>query len=207
MIKAGIITPTGAINPVTIPDQGGLDMLGQTGEYLCLSGQTLNLTPVLATGWSPNSTADVWTFKIRQGVKFHNGAPLTADDVVYTLQLHTNPKNGSNSLSALPNTVLKPSGVVKVDDYTVAFHLEAPNGNFPYLVSSDNYNLIILPKGYDPAKWESTFIGTGPFVLRLVHAEVGRHVHPERAVLGHQGAAVADPVHVLRHPACRRSSR
>jgi peptide/nickel transport system substrate-binding protein len=165
VIKAGIITPTGAINPVTVPDQGGLDMLAQTGEYLCLSGQTLNLTPVLATSWTPNSTADVWTFKIRQGVKFHNGAPLTADDVVYTFQLHTNMKNGSNALSALPNTVLKPSGVVKVDDYTVAFHLEAPNGNFPYLVSSDNYNLIILPNGYDPAKWESTFIGTGPFVL------------------------------------------
>ena len=165
VIKAGILTPTGAINPVVLFDQGGLDMLGQTGEYLCLSGQTLNLTPVLATSWTPNSTADVWTFKIRQGVKFHNGASLTADDVVYTFQLHTNAKNGSNSLSALPNTVLKPSGVVKVDDYTVAFHLEAPNGNFPYLVSSDNYNVIILPKGYNPAKWESSFIGTGPFVL------------------------------------------
>jgi peptide/nickel transport system substrate-binding protein len=165
VIKAGIITPTGLINPVTVPDQGGLDMLGQTGEYLCLSGQTLNLTPVLATSWAPNSTADVWTFKIRQGVKFHNGAPLTADDVVYTFQLHTNTKNGSNSLSALPNTVLKPSGVVKVDNYTVAFHLEAPNGNFPYLVSSDNYNVIIIPKGYNPASWQSSFIGTGPFVL------------------------------------------
>jgi peptide/nickel transport system substrate-binding protein len=165
VIKAGIITPTGLINPVTVPDQGGLDMLGQTGEYLCLSGQTLNLTPVLATSWTPNSTADVWTFKIRQGVKFHNGAPLTADDVVYTFQLHTNTKNGSNSLSALPNTVLKPSGVVKVDDFTVAFHLEAPNGNFPYLVSSDNYNVIIIPNGYNPASWQSSFIGTGPFVL------------------------------------------
>ena len=113
----------------------------------------------------PNSTADVWTFKIRQGVKFHNGAALTADDVVYTFQLHTNTKNGSNSLSALPNTVLKPSGVVKVDDFTVAFHLEAPNGNFPYLVSSDNYNVIIIPKGYNPASWQSSLIGTGPFVL------------------------------------------
>ena len=61
--------------------------------------------------------------------------------------------------------MLTPAGVVKVDDFTVAFHLEAPNGNFPYLTSSDNYNMIILPKGYDPAKWESTFIGTGPFKL------------------------------------------
>ena len=38
VIKAGIVTPTAAINPVTVADQGGLDMLAQTGEYLCLSG-------------------------------------------------------------------------------------------------------------------------------------------------------------------------
>ncbi|HEV2536766.1 MAG TPA: ABC transporter substrate-binding protein, partial [Streptosporangiaceae bacterium] len=143
VIKAGIVTPTAAINPVTVADQGGLDMLAQTGEYLCLSGQTLNLQPVLATSWSPNGNADVWTFKIRQGVKFHNGHPLTADDVVYTYQLHTNPKGNANALSAFGG-VLIPSGVKKVDDFTVAFHLIAPNGNFPYLTSSDNYNMIIL---------------------------------------------------------------
>ena len=164
VIKAGIVVPTGAINPVTIADQGGLDMLAQTGEYLCLATQTLTLQPVLATSWSPNAKADVWTFKIRQGVKFSNGAPLTADDVVYTYQLHTNPKGGSNALSAFAG-VLSPSGVKKVDDFTVAFHLDAPNAHFPYVTSSENYNLIILPKGYDPAKWESTFVGTGPFKL------------------------------------------
>jgi len=164
VIKAGIVTPTGAINPVTVADQGGLDMLGQTGEYLCLSTQTLTLKPVLATSWTPNSKADVWTFKIRQNVKFHNGQALTADDVVYTYQLHTNPKGEANALSAFGG-VLTPAGVKKVDDFTVEFHLSAPNGNFPYLTSSDNYNMIILPKGYDPAKWQSTFIGTGPFKL------------------------------------------
>jgi len=164
VIKAGIVTPTSAINPVTVADQGGLDMLGQTGEYLCLSTQTLTLKPVLATSWTPNSKADVWTFKIRQGVKFHNGQALTADDVVYTYQLQTNPSGKSNALSAFGG-VLAPSGVKKVDDFTVQFTLLAPNGNFPYLTSSDNYNMIILPKGYDPAKWESTFIGTGPFKL------------------------------------------
>jgi peptide/nickel transport system substrate-binding protein len=164
VIKAGIVTPTGAINPVTVADQGGLDMLGQTGEYLCLSTQTLTLKPVLATSWTPNSKADVWTFKIRPGVKFHNGQALTADDVVYTYQLHTNPKGEANALSAFGG-VLAPAGVKKVDDLTVEFHLSAPNGNFPYLTSSDNYNMIILPKGYDPAKWQSTFLGTGPFKL------------------------------------------
>ena len=172
VIRVGIVTPTAAINPVTVADQGGLDMLAQTGEYLCLSTQTLTLQPVLATSWSANSTADVWTFKIRQGVKFHNGSPLTADDVVYTYQLQTNTKNASNALSAFGG-VLTPSGVVKVDDFTVAFHLEAPNGNFPYLTSSDNYNMIIIPNGYDPSNWQSSFIGTGPFVLSSYTPKVG----------------------------------
>ena len=171
-INAGIVVPTAAINPLTVADQGGLDMLAQTGEYLTFSDQSLNLHPVLATSWTPNAAADVWTFKIRQGVKFSNGHPLTADDVVYTYKLQTNPKSSSNALSAFGG-VLQPAGVVKVDDFTVAFHLEAPNGNFPYLTSSDNYNMIILPSGYDPAKWESTFIGTGPFILKSYTAKVG----------------------------------
>jgi len=171
-IKAGIVVPTGSINPLTVSDQGGLDMLAQTGEYLTLSDQDLKLHPVLATSWSANSTADVWTFKIRQGVKFSNGHPLTADDVVYTYKLQTDTSSAGNALSAFGGA-LAPSGVVKVDDFTVAFHLEAPNGNFPYLTSSDNYNMIILPSGYEPAKWESTFVGTGPFILKSYTAKVG----------------------------------
>ena len=168
-IRAGIITPTGAINPVTVDDQGGLDMLAQTGEYLCLSDQTLTLKPVLAQKWSSNSTADVWTFSIRQGVKFSNGHPLTADDVVYTYKLLTNPKTANPTLAG----VLVPDGVQKVDDFTVAFHLEAPNGNFPYLTSSDNYNMIIIPNGQNPGTWQSTFVGTGPFVLKSYTPNVG----------------------------------
>jgi peptide/nickel transport system substrate-binding protein len=171
-IKVGIVTPTAAINPLTVADQGGLDMLAQTGEYLCLSGQSLTLKPVLAESWTPNATADVWTFKIRQGVKFHDGKALTADDVVYTYQLQSDPKNTSNALSNFGG-VLTPSGVQKVDDFTVAFHLAAPNGNFPYLTSSDNYNMIIIPNGYNPADWQSSFIGTGPFVLKSYTAKVG----------------------------------
>ncbi len=163
-ITAGILTPTGGINPLTVADVGGGIMLAQTGEYLCLANQQLGLQPMLAESWTPNSAADVWTFKIRQGVTFHDGRPLTADDVVYTYKLQTNPNNSANALSAFGG-VLGPSGVTKVDDHTVAFHLEAPNGNFPYLTCSENYNMIILPDGYDPADWQRSFVGTGPFML------------------------------------------
>jgi peptide/nickel transport system substrate-binding protein len=172
VIKAGIVTPTATINPVTVADQGGLDMLAQTGEYLCLSGQSLNLVPVLAESWTPNATADEWTFKIRQGVKFHNGAPLTAADVVYTYKLQTDTTGKSNALSAFGG-VLTPAGVTMVDDQTVSFKLEAPNGNFPYLTSSDNYNMIIIPNNYDPTQWQSTFVGTGPFKYGSYTPKVG----------------------------------
>ena len=105
-------------------------MLGQTGEYLTFSDQTLTLKPQLATSWKSNSTADVWTFEIRQGVKFHNGQTLTADDVVYTYQLQTNPKGTANALSAFGG-VLTPDGVKKTGPYTVEFHLSGAERELP----------------------------------------------------------------------------
>ena len=191
-IRAGINAPSGEINPVTVDDQGGLDMLGQAGEYLTLSTQTLTLKPVLAESWKANSAADVWTFKLRKGVKFHNGQPMTADDVVYTYKLMTDPKKGSNALSAFGGGLL-PDGVKKVDDYTVEFHLTAPDGNFPYLTSSDNYNMIIIPNNYDPAKWQSSFLGTGPFTLKSFYPQAGRLVRPQQELLGHEGASRPPP--------------
>ena len=166
-------SPTAAINPLTIADLGGSTMLTQTGDFLAFDDSVARqLRPMLATSWSHNGDGSVWTFKLRQGVKFHNGQAMSADDVVYTFRQQTDPKNGSNALSTFQG-VLKPDGVVKVDAQTVAFHLEGPNGNFPYIVSSDNYNLIIVPAGTDFGKWQRTFIGTGPFKLQSYTQTVG----------------------------------
>ena len=105
-IKAGILVPAGAINPVTIADEGGFELIGNVGEYLVLANDQLNYEPWLATSWKPNSTGTVWTFKIRQGVKFNDGTPMTVDDVVYSFQYHANPKNGLNApLGLLRNAV------------------------------------------------------------------------------------------------------
>jgi peptide/nickel transport system substrate-binding protein len=164
-LKLASTTPATALNPLLVDDAGGLCLLAQTGEFLTFDNNiTLSLEPMLATSWKHNGDGTVWTFKLRSGVKFHNGQPMTADDVVYTFQQLSDPKNASNALSVLQG-VLKPAGVRAVDSGTVAFHLEAANGNFPYLVSSDNYNAIIVPKGTDFGSWDKTFIGTGPFTL------------------------------------------
>jgi peptide/nickel transport system substrate-binding protein len=170
-LRLALLAPGAAINPLTTNDTGNV-MLTQTGEYLIFdSNLQQRLVPMLATKWSPNHDGTVWTFKLRRGVKFHNGAPMTADDVVYTFQQHSNPHNAANALSTFQG-LLTPDGVVKVDADTVQFHLESPNGNFPYLVSSDNYNMIIVPKGTDFSKWQSTFIGTGGFKLGSYHQNV-----------------------------------
>jgi len=170
-VRVAQTTPSGAIDPVTVPDSGGVIMLCQTGEYLAISAGDLRLRPVLAESWKPNQDGSVWTFKLRQGVKFHNGKTMSADDVVATIDRLADPKNASNALSAFSG-VLSKGGTKKVDDYTVEFHLDAPNGNFPYYVSSDNYNTIILPADY-AGDFEKNFIGTGPFKLEKYTPKAG----------------------------------
>lgn len=129
------------------------------------------LRPVLAEGWTPNDNADIWTFKIRTGVKFHDGRPMTAKDVAASIARLADPENASNALSAFVG-VLSPDCISAPDDATVVFTLQAPNGNFPYLVSSDNYNAIIVPADY-AGDFEATFNGTGPFKLEKYEAKVG----------------------------------
>ena len=183
-LKIGAVGPAAAVNPLTVSDAGGLLMLNQTGEFLIFdSNLKLALQPMLALSWSPNKDASVWTFKLRTGVTFSNGQPMTADDVVYTFQQQSDPKNAGNALSTFVG-VLTPAGVKKVDASTVEFHLEAPNGNFPYLVSSDNYNAIVVPKGTDFSKWQSTFIGTGAFKLASYTQNVGATFVPNPSYWG-----------------------
>ena len=169
-IRVASAMPTTAINPVTVANTGGLVMLMQTGEFLVRDAPNLVLQPCLATSWKPNNDGTVWTFALRSGVKFHNGKTMTSADVVSTMDKLSDPKGGSNALSAFRG-VLSKGGTKAVDDLTVEFHLDAPNGNFPYLVSSDNYNAIIVPADYDD--FEKTFIGTGPFKLERFTTKVG----------------------------------
>jgi peptide/nickel transport system substrate-binding protein len=155
--------PSTEIDPIKVADEGGLGIMSQSGEFLVFSDNKLKLQPRLAESWKPNGDGSVWTFKIRQGVKFHDGTPMTAEDVAASINALSDPKNGSNALSTFDGVLSKGSAKA-TDANTVEFQLDAPNGNFPYLVSSDNYNAIIVPKSFN-GKWEKTFPGTGPWKL------------------------------------------
>ena len=171
-IRVALIQPSTEPNPLIVKDEGGAGLLGSTGEFLSFSNAKLELEPRLAESWSPNADGTEWTFKIRQGVTFHSGATLTANDVKTTFESLVDPKNASNALSALGG-VLSPGNTEAPDDATVVFHLDAANGNFPTLVSSANYNAIIIPADLDPADWGKTFDGTGPFKLESFTPKVG----------------------------------
>ncbi|HEX2045935.1 MAG TPA: ABC transporter substrate-binding protein [Gaiellaceae bacterium] len=171
-LRTGIIAPAGDLDPNTVADEGGLAVLGQSGEYLTWSDEELMLQPRLAEEWTPNEDGSVWTFTIRSGVTFHDDRPLTTEDVAATMNRLADPDVGSNALSVFGG-VLSPGNVRAVDDTTVEFTLDAPNGNFPYLVSSDNYNAIILPADYDTSRWTQDFLGTGPWILDTYTPDVG----------------------------------
>ncbi len=147
-------------------DVGGIGVLGLTGEFLAVN-ETGELQPWLAESWEPNADASEWTFKIRQGVTFNDGTPMTAKDVAATFDRLADPANKSNALSVFTG-VLSAGDTTAPDDATVVFKLDAPNGSFPYLVSSDNYNAIILPEAYT-GNWTQTFIGTGPWKMDSYH--------------------------------------
>ena len=170
-IRVGGTAPASTINPITTSD-GGLDMIAQVGEWLVFADQHFNYHPWLATSWSPNSDASVWTFKIRQGVKFNDGTPMTVDDVIYSVKSQCNPKSAANALSVFAGT-LAPDGVVKVDDSTVAFHLSQPDGSFIDAVSENNYNMIVVPNGYDYGNYQKEFVGTGRFKMTSYTPNVG----------------------------------
>lgn len=161
-----VLVPAQQVDPVTMYSTGAIVTAQAAGEYLAFPNPDYSLTPRLATSWGPvGGSVGTWEFKIRQGVKWHDGSLMTVDDVVATFALLTNPKIGSAALSSFSG-VLSEGGAEKVDEETVRFTLDRPYADFPYLVTPFTYNAIILPKGYKIGSFGKGGIGTGPFILK-----------------------------------------
>jgi peptide/nickel transport system substrate-binding protein len=162
-IRVGLTPiPKGTLEPWTYQETAALQMGGISGEFLNRNRQNLTLAPELAVKWTPNDDGSVWTYSLRQGVKFANGKPFAADDVLTTYnRLLTD--DASQAGSAFSG-VLSGAGVTKVDDYTVRFKLDTPTASFPYLTSSTTYQAIILPCDY-AGPFEKTPQTTGAFNL------------------------------------------
>jgi len=136
----------------------------QTGEFM----------PWLGESFTANETLDQWTLKLREGVTWQDGAPFTADDVVFTIQtlIDNAPELGDSA--AMKNWV---KSVEKVDDLTVLFTLNNPNPRFQldYFSVKIWGSINIMPKhiweGQDPLTFKNFDLAaglpmcTGPYKL------------------------------------------
>lgn len=156
------------------------------------------IVPQLATNWTANTEATEWTFELRQGVKWHDGQPFTAEDIKFTWELAFHPMSGSGPLFTQIASYLKGyeeyangeasglSGIEVLDDYTIRFEMVSPTPRFPSTLSG----CYILPKHvFKDVKpedlkttdwWGTKAVGTGPY-------KVSKHVH------GQYMEAVANP--------------
>ena len=139
-------------------------------EPLVRRNRSMKLEPGLATEWS-RTAPTVWRFKLRQGVKFHDGTPFSAEDVIFSFDRAVHP--GSNLAGPLATV----KEVRKVDDLTVEIETDGPDPILPYNLPTvaimskkwcEEHNAARAP---DLTKNEESYAtrnanGTGPFMLK-----------------------------------------
>ena len=138
------------------------------GENLIDTDETgSGLMLVLAESYEALEGTRVWRFTIRKGIEFHNGQPLTADDVVKSLQRHSDENSRSPAFGVL-RTI---ESIKQESSHSLIITLKDGNADLPYLLTE--YHLIIQPGGGydDPAAG----IGTGPYIVESVEHGV-RHL-------------------------------
>jgi peptide/nickel transport system substrate-binding protein len=120
--------------------------------------------PLLATGWELSDDGKTYTFHLREGVVFHTGEPMTAEDVKYSYDYLRDPENGSPGAGDLAMV----ESIEVVDDHTVRFVLSRPNAALP-ITLSNKYGAVV-PSGYfddegAQTRMNEVSVGTGPFKL------------------------------------------
>jgi peptide/nickel transport system substrate-binding protein len=118
-----------------------------------------SLAPELAAEWEPSEGGAVWTFKLREGVEFHDGKSLDADDVVASINHH----RGEDSKSAAKSILESIQDIKSDGPQLVVVTLAEASADFPFLMS--DYHLGIMPAKDGKADVLSG-IGTGAYVIQ-----------------------------------------
>jgi peptide/nickel transport system substrate-binding protein len=157
--------PGSPLDPVAMDNIGSYTPVMMAMEYLCGKGDGAALAPMLAESWSPNADGSVWTFKIRQGVKWHSGDDFTAEHVVGALD-----RLAPSNLAAY----IDPGSAKAIDASTVEVTLKNPDGQFPYQVSPYNPQSVITPPDYVAGTlFDQSPNGTSPFKLTSYDVATG----------------------------------
>ncbi|MBM3523397.1 MAG: ABC transporter substrate-binding protein [Alphaproteobacteria bacterium] len=168
-------TDPGTMDPYTRNVTATHSFLANIYEPLVRRGRDLSLEPSLATSWS-QTALDVWRFELRRNVRFHDGSPFSADDVVFSYARARGP--GSLIASYLSSV----KEIRKIDDFTVEFVTDGPDpilpGNFAvwHIMSkswSEKNNTVQATNlsRNETSHASNNANGTGPFRLRMRQAD------------------------------------
>ena len=149
---------TNSLDPAAAASQTPYHNLHMFGEQLVEVSPSGEIENRLAESVESSADAKTWMFKIRKGVEFHNGKTLTADDVLQTMERHSDEESKSGALG-----ILRDIKSMKVEGDVLSMELETGNADLPYLMA--DYHLMIQPGGGkdDPGAG----VGTGPYMLEV----------------------------------------
>ena len=176
------------LNPFTQPQQLPTSLVMKAVFSTLTRYRPGDLQPVgdLATSWQATDGGKTWEFKLRRGVKWHDGKPLTAADVKFTLDGIVDPKVNALFRSALKGL----RRVDVVDDATIRMVFDQPYASLPIALA---WNIAIAPKHLlegkdlnDLSDFVQKPVGTGPF--RLKETVKGSHITIEAYPDYHDGA-------------------
>ncbi|MBA3448287.1 MAG: twin-arginine translocation signal domain-containing protein [Pseudaminobacter sp.] len=160
ILKAGLTggASTDSLDPATFLSQTPFSFGKQWGELLLEIAPDGGIEPRIAEEINPSDDGKVWTLKIRDGVEFHNGKTVTPEDVVATLERHSDEKSKSGALGYFKGvTGIKASGK------EVIITLSEANADLPYILT--DYHLIIQPNGGKDAP--DAGISAGPYKVTV----------------------------------------
>ena len=175
-IVVGLRSEPKTLNPILAADDTSRDVIRcMTSDLIHISRENLKTEPALAKSWAVSRDGKQYTLHLRQGLRFSDGQPLNADDVLFSFHLYLDEKVHSPQRDLL---VIggKPVEVQKVDDYTVRFELAQPYAAaerifdglaiVPRHLLEETYRSGNFAHAWTLSALPNQFAGLGPFRLK-----------------------------------------
>ena len=165
------------LDPALISDAGSHDFILQIFSGLVTLDDNLQPVPDIAKSWTISADGTVYTFTLKQGVKFQDGRDVTANDFKYSWERACNPATGSQTAGAYLNDIVgvedmlagkatSLSGVKVINNSTLQVTIDAPKSYFLYKLTYPTAFVVDKNNVNQGADWWKQPNGTGPFKLQ-----------------------------------------